>query len=265
MMNTCGDAERGGASWQVVFNCKWFAGKYFSGVDIAGAAAYAAAQQVAASCVASGGTDGTLGSGGGAVTDLLFGDGAQVQVTANVLSTPTSIAIDVLSTDPVVPMPTGFRKAASYYVAVTLTPKPSSVLPPPGVRVVLPLVNRLAAGTVLTLYRIDMTSGDLIPATSVDGNPILGIVNADEYTATFSGIGGFSTLVGLLSRPPVAGDLDGDLRVDCADVSIVQQALGKRTGQAGWDPRADTNLDGVVDIRDLSFVSQKLPAGTRCQ
>jgi hypothetical protein len=25
------------------------------------------------------------------------------------------------------------------------------------------------------------------------------------------------------------------------------------------------NGDGVIDIRDLSFVSQKLPSGTRCQ
>jgi len=35
-------------------------------------------------------------------------------------------------------------------------------------------------------------------------------------------------------------------------------------GQAP-DHNNTNNLDGVVDIRDLSYVSQKLPAGTRCQ
>ena len=61
------------------------------------------------------------------------------------------------------------------------------------------------------------------------------------------------------------GDLNGDGTVDCADVAIVRAALGKKLGQSGYDPVADTNLDGVVDVETLAFVSQKLPTGTRCQ
>lgn len=60
------------------------------------------------------------------------------------------------------------------------------------------------------------------------------------------------------------GDLNGDGKVDCIDVIIVKASFGKKKGQPGFDPRADTNSDGIVDIRDLTFVSQKLPAGTRC-
>jgi len=59
-------------------------------------------------------------------------------------------------------------------------------------------------------------------------------------------------------------DLNGDGKVDCADLGIVKASFGKRTGQSGYDPRADVNRDGVVDVRDLAFVSQRLPVGTRC-
>jgi hypothetical protein len=61
--------------------------------------------------------------------------------------------------------------------------------------------------------------------------------------------------------------LDLDARNDgvtCADYSIVRSALGTRSGQPGFDARADINGDGVVDVRDLSVMAQKLPAGTRC-
>lgn len=63
----------------------------------------------------------------------------------------------------------------------------------------------------------------------------------------------------------VAGDLNGDGRVDCADLALVQASLGKRSGQAGFDPRADLNQDGVVDIRDISAESQLLSPDIRCQ
>ena len=73
------------------------------------------------------------------------------------------------------------------------------------------------------------------------------------------------TISQTLSYSTLPGDLNGDGRVDCSDVSIVRNVFGKRLGQNEFDPVADTNRDGVVDVRDLSFVSQKLVAGTRCQ
>lgn len=61
------------------------------------------------------------------------------------------------------------------------------------------------------------------------------------------------------------GDVNGDGAIGCDDLAIVKAALGKRSGQAGYDARADLNHDGVVDIRDLSQVSQRLAAGTLCR
>lgn len=69
----------------------------------------------------------------------------------------------------------------------------------------------------------------------------------------------------LISASPVLGDVNGDGKVDCSDVTIVRLALGTKNGQMTFNPEADLNLDGVVDIRDMAFVSQKLSTGTRCQ
>jgi hypothetical protein len=60
------------------------------------------------------------------------------------------------------------------------------------------------------------------------------------------------------------GDVNEDGVVNCADLTIVENAFGKNQSQPGYDIRADINLDGVVNIKDLSFVASKTPAGTVC-
>jgi hypothetical protein len=67
-----------------------------------------------------------------------------------------------------------------------------------------------------------------------------------------------------ISVPAVAGDVDGDGAVSCGDVAIVKAAYGKRSGQAGFDARADVVKDNLIDARDLAYVTQRLPKGTAC-
>ncbi|MDM5177582.1 M12 family metallo-peptidase [Massilia sp. DJPM01] len=62
----------------------------------------------------------------------------------------------------------------------------------------------------------------------------------------------------------LAGDLNVDGTADCADLAIVKASFGKRTGQAGFDSRADVVVDGVVNARDLAYVAQRLSQGTSC-
>jgi len=62
----------------------------------------------------------------------------------------------------------------------------------------------------------------------------------------------------------LTGDANGDGMVDCADLAIVKAAMGKRLGQTGFDARADLVVNGVIDARDLAYVSQRLPKGTVC-
>lgn len=65
--------------------------------------------------------------------------------------------------------------------------------------------------------------------------------------------------------PRAPGDADFDGVATCADASVVRAAFGKRASQPGFDPRADMNNDGVIDVRDLSEVSRNLFAGVTCR
>ena len=57
----------------------------------------------------------------------------------------------------------------------------------------------------------------------------------------------------------VPGDLNGDGVADCKDLAIVKASFGKRLGQPGFDPRADVYTDGVVDIREWTYIKQIVP------
>lgn len=57
---------------------------------------------------------------------------------------------------------------------------------------------------------------------------------------------------------PPRGDINADGRVDCTDIAIVRWNFG------GHDSYLDVNRDGIVDFRDMVWVAQNLPSGTRC-
>ena len=59
----------------------------------------------------------------------------------------------------------------------------------------------------------------------------------------------------------LVGDVNGDGSLGCDDYAIIKGVLGKRSGQAGYDARADLNQDGVIDARDLTQVSQRIAGG----
>jgi hypothetical protein len=50
----------------------------------------------------------------------------------------------------------------------------------------------------------------------------------------------------------------------CADLDAIKASFDKKAGQAGFNPLADTNGDGLVNILDLSFAARLLPEGTAC-
>ena len=78
-------------------------------------------------------------------------------------------------------------------------------------------------------------------------------VTAYQYGAADSRRGG--TVIGL----PRSADLNGDGVADCKDLAIAKASFGKRLGQPGFDPRADVDHNGVVDIKDWTFTKQIVP------
>ena len=60
------------------------------------------------------------------------------------------------------------------------------------------------------------------------------------------------------------GDVNRDSAVNCLDVNVVKAALGTYRNRPGFDPRADVNNDGLINVVDLASVSSHLQAGTVC-
>jgi dockerin type I repeat protein len=125
--------------------------------------------------------------------------------------------------------------------------------------------------TAGTLHALDATnpSTELWNSTQDSARDDLGYmasftppitVNGKVYVPTFSN----QLVVYGLITGPVPGDVNGDSVVNCDDVFIVKASYGKRTGDQGFDLRADVNSDGVVDIKDLSAVQSHLSSGVVC-
>ena len=210
-------------------------------------------------------TDATIPVAGGTAVDDVFGNRAKVTVPPGVLSQPATISIDVLASNLNLPVPTGFSTNATNFVNIKMTPEPTPPFAAPGLTIVLPLLNQMAPGTVLTLYRVDPANGNLLPEPGLNGAAATGTVDASGTSATFTGVTSLSIVVGLIPNGTVLGDVDGDGEVNCADVAVVRQAFGKKLGQPGFDSRADTNRDNVVNVLDLSFVSRRLSSQTVCR
>jgi hypothetical protein len=143
--------------------------------------------------------DGMVGVGGGWVEDTTFGARASLFVPAGILAELTSVAIDVFANQINIPLPQGFSAPGTRFVSIVLNPQPTFPLSAPGLTVVLPLVNAQPAGTPLSLFRLEPSTGQLVPSLDGGGLPIAGTVDPSGLSATFTGVVHLSTVVGLLA------------------------------------------------------------------
>lgn len=200
-------------------------------------------------------------SAGGIVEDETFGERAQVIVPPDVLSEPTSVAIDVFQDPLDIPNPSGYVAPGTRFVNIHFDPEPDFPLPAPGLTIVLPLPSPLPAGTNLDLYRVDPATGNLVPALDTSGQPVIGVVADDGLSATFSGIASLSTVVGLIAAEE--GDLNSDGCVDRGDYEIIITDI--RDAEPN-NPVHDLNGDGFVNRADARtlFGLFTNPRGAAC-
>jgi hypothetical protein len=140
---------------------------------------------------------------------------------------------------------------------------------------VIPGSNAVPAATNLTgLPAVSSASFSPNIIANGSGPSVLNITTSPatppgNYTLVINGISADSVRSHVATVPLVVtgtpGDVNGDGAVGCADVTAVRASYGKSAGQTGYNPSADFNGDGFVNIQDLQFVVQHLPAGTSCQ
>lgn len=53
----------------------------------------------------------------------------------------------------------------------------------------------------------------------------------------------------------IPGDINGDFKVNLADLVLFVNAYGSRPGDANWNPAADINGDGIVNLADLVLLA----------
>ena len=195
---------------------------------------------------------------GGVIQDDTFGNRAQVTVPPGLFANSTDVAIDVFQDPLNIPNPTGFSAPGTLFVNIQLTPEPAFPLAAPGLTIVLPVGNPLPPGKILDLFKVDPASGLLVPELGIGGLPVTGTVDPSGLSATFTGVAGLSTVVGLIPVTPCDANADG--KIDISDIQAITQARNT-TVQAG-DPR-DADGDGQITVLDARQCTLKC-TNARC-
>ena len=63
----------------------------------------------------------------------------------------------------------------------------------------------------------------------------------------------------------VPGDVNADGVIDCADLTAAKSSVGRTSAMPGFLPTADLDGNGIVDVRDISAITRKMPFGTVCK
>ena len=111
--------------------------------------------------------------------------------------------------------------------------------------------------TAITINNVTLLDSNLnhIDETTAPGTMIVGGGGAVPEPGTIG-------LLGVITVPLVAWQWS--IAINCDDLAIVKASFGKKTGQTGFDPRADVNGDGAVNVLDLAAVSQQVAYLSPC-
>jgi len=114
-----------------------------------------------------------------------------------------------------------------------------------------------------TIFASGEPKAPMLDDASVDGR---GIVHTVWRTVDLPGGAPHMTLFTeeVFARPLAVGDLNRDGVIDCADMAVLRLSLQTKSGDPGFNARADFNGDGFLDPVDVQLLQAKLPLGTKC-
>jgi hypothetical protein len=115
-------------------------------------------------------------------------------------------------------------------------------------------------GTASGPFSVDFLTHDLIDGPTIktfSGNIIKGVVSTYSLNLDSSG--------GVVVASFCPADVNGDGKVDAADLAIIRSTFGSRIGQSEYNSRADLNHDGVINVIDLAFASKTIGCSTLVQ
>ena len=207
-------------------------------------------------------SDGTVGPGGGTVMDTSFGARAEIifptsPPAPSMVSTTTTVAIDVFSSPLDIPNPNGFSGPGTLFVDVTLTPIPTYPFPAPGVTLVLPVSPAGVPGTPLSLFSVDPVSGTLVPVLNTSGTQVVGTIDAGGLSATFLNVSHLSIFVGLIPAKTDQATLTvtGPSSVTFGTTGTATASGGSGTGALSFSAGASTGCSvsgSTVSVTDAS-------------
>ncbi|MGB8779238.1 MAG: hypothetical protein WCD81_01145 [Candidatus Bathyarchaeia archaeon] len=115
------------------------------------------------------------------------------------------------------------------------------------------LYYNITAGEIAGVQSVTLISGEnetLLFVWNTTGVPI----SYDNYTLTAVARipTGSNTLSDGTMQVRILGDLDGNGKVDMADVIVFEDAFGSYPTHPRWNPAADVNENGIVYLNDLA-------------
>jgi hypothetical protein len=103
---------------------------------------------------------------------------------------------------------------------------------------------------------VDVGGSNFSAVVSIPMSASTGIGGVNASVFTLSGVPYSPSMSGTF-KVSLFGDLNGDGKVDMADIAIAAAAFGSTPGSPRWNPAADVNKDHIVDLRDIALIAKR--------
>ena len=90
---------------------------------------------------------------------------------------------------------------------------------------------------------------------------IIQIMLTLSVSSYIGGISSFRFDILITGSDSLPGDINGDAKISITDVVTAAIAFGSKLGDLNWNPIADLNQDGIINIQDIIIVRDNFEKG----